>query len=282
MLKLITDALRAGRATETPPGPEGGFAGAAIGRFDLATPAPSAAALQAALELCPTRAISIVPGTSTSTSAASDGDAGASVALDDGRCVFCGLCADGEGAAFRPVAIEPMIARSRADLVRRFPITGPASAFTSPALDDGVRLLQEGSRLSEAIRRRLGRSLHIRHLDAGGCNGCDWELNQLQAPIYDLQRFGFDFVASPRHADLLLVSGVVTANLELALVRTLDAMPLPRLVVAMGACAISGGIFGTSEASRGGADRVVPVDAYVSGCPPRPWAILRALHLVLD
>lgn len=280
MLKLLTDALRAGRATETPPGPDAGFAGAAIGRFDLASPAPGAAALQAALELCPTRAISVVPGDR-------DGDrdgpgAGASVALDDGRCVFCGLCADGPAAAFRPVPSEPMIARRRADLVRRFPITGPASAFTNPTLDDGVRLLQEGARLSEAIRRRLGRSLHIRHLDAGGCNGCDWELNQLQAPIYDLQRFGFDFVASPRHADLLLVSGVVTANLELALVRTLDAMPLPRLVVAMGACAISGGVFGTSEASRGGADRVVPVDAYVSGCPPRPWAILRALHLVLD
>ncbi len=272
MLKLITDALRAGLATETPPGPEGGFAGAAIGRFDLATPAPSAAALQAALELCPTRAISVVPGS----------DTGASAALDDGRCVFCGLCADGPDAAFRPVAIEPTVARSRADLVRRFAISDPASAFTSPALDDGVRLLQEGDRLSAAIRRRLGRSLHIRHLDAGGCNGCDWELNQLQAPIYDLQRFGFDFVASPRHADLLLISGVVTANLELALVRTLDAMPLPRLVVAVGACAISGGIFGTSDASRGGADRVVPVDACVSGCPPRPWAILRALHLVLD
>jgi Ni,Fe-hydrogenase III small subunit len=159
------------------------------------------------------------------------------------------------------------------------PIVPPPAA---PDGDDAGRIVREGAVLSEVVRRRLGRSAHIRHVDAGGCNGCDWELNQLQAPTYDVQRFGLDFVASPRHADILLVTGVVTRNLELALVRTLDAMPRPRLVLAMGACAISGGVFGASYASAGGADRIIAVDAYVAGCPPRPWAVLRGLRLLLS
>jgi Ni,Fe-hydrogenase III small subunit/ferredoxin len=269
LLRIRVDALLSGRATREPPGRDGGYAGAAIGRFDLAG-APDRAALAAAIDACPTGAITVEPG--------------AAVAIDDGRCVMCGLCAEGERAAFRMVAVEPAIGRHRRDLIRRFPVADLAADLTGPdhAGDDAARIHREGAALAGVVRRRLGRSAQIRHLDAGGCNGCDWELNQLQAPTYDLQRFGLDFVASPRHADILLITGVVTRNLELATIRTLDAMPRPRLILAMGACAISGGIFATSYASAGGADRLVAVDAYVAGCPPRPWAVLRGLRLLLE
>jgi Ni,Fe-hydrogenase III small subunit len=158
----------------------------------------------------------------------------------------------------------------------------PAVTGPDHAAEDADRITREGTALGEVVRRRFRRSAHVRHVDGGGCNGCDWELNQLQAPTYDVQRFGVDFVASPRHADILLVTGVVTRNLELAVIRTLEAMPRPRLVLAMGACAISGGIFAASYASVGGVDRVLAVDAYVAGCPPRPWAVLRGLRLLLE
>jgi Ni,Fe-hydrogenase III small subunit/ferredoxin len=268
VLKILLDAIAGGRVTRAMPGPDEGFGGAAIGRFELADPDPEA--VRAAIEICPPRAITIE---------------GEDVVLDEGRCVFCGLCAEGERPAFRAVPREPAVSRDRRELRRRFHLPvlpAPPIAVPDHAADDRDRLAAEGASLSAAIKRTLSRSLHVRHIDAGGCNGCDWELNQLQAPDYDVQRFGVDFVASPRHADVLLVTGVVTRNLELALVRTLDAMPRPRLVVAVGACAISGGIFGTSYASRGGADRIVSVDAYVAGCPPRPWAIIRGLRLALE
>lgn len=131
--------------------------------------------------------------------------------------------------------------------------------------------------LTHEIDRRLRRSLHIRHLDAGSCNGCDWEIAALLNPYHDIQRLGIDFVASPRHADLLLVTGVMTRNLEEAAVRTYEAMPEPRLVVAVGACAISGGVFAGSYAARDGIDDVLPVDVYVPGCPPRPEALIQGL-----
>jgi Ni,Fe-hydrogenase III small subunit len=131
--------------------------------------------------------------------------------------------------------------------------------------------------LPDAIRRTLGRSLHIRHLDAGSCNGCDWEIAALLNPIHDIQRLGIDVVASPRHADLLLVTGTMTRNLELAAIRTREAMPEPRLVVATGACAISGGVFTGSYASRDGIGSVLPVDVWIPGCPPRPEALIHGL-----
>jgi Ni,Fe-hydrogenase III small subunit len=140
--------------------------------------------------------------------------------------------------------------------------------------------------LAGELRKRVGRmfrrSLQIRHLDVGSCNGCDWEINALLNPFYDLQRFGLDFVASPRHADLLLVTGAVTRNLEPALWATYDATPDPKLVVAVGACASSGGIVAGSYATAGGVDRRLPVDVYIPGCPPRPQAILHGLLVALD
>jgi Ni,Fe-hydrogenase III small subunit len=132
-------------------------------------------------------------------------------------------------------------------------------------------------RLRRTIGRTLGRSLHVRHLDAGSCNGCDWEITALLNPVHDVQRLGIDFVASPRHADLLLVTGTMTRNLEAAARRTYEAMPEPRLVVAVGACAISGGVFAGSYAGSDGIGDVLPVDVFVPGCPPRPEALIQGL-----
>jgi Ni,Fe-hydrogenase III small subunit len=134
-----------------------------------------------------------------------------------------------------------------------------------------------GTELRTRINKILGRSLHIREVDAGSCNGCEIEIVGLNSPIYDIERFGIHFVASPRHADMLLVTGPVSRNMELALRKTYDAMPAPRLVVAVGACGCSGGIFGQNYASLGGVDKVLPVDVYIPGCPPNPYALLHGI-----
>jgi len=152
----------------------------------------------------------------------------------------------------------------------------------APGSEAGPELAPFLKELDAKTRRILGRSLHIRHVDSGSCNGCDFEMNALLNPIYDLQRLGFDFVASPRHADLLMVTGPVTHNLRQAVLRTVDATPLPRLVMALGGCACDGGVTAGSYASCGGVDKVVPVDIYVPGCPPTPADIIRALLTALD
>lgn len=146
----------------------------------------------------------------------------------------------------------------------------------------GLDLAASADRLRERIHGLLGRSLHVRQVDAGSCNGCELEIIATANPVYDLERFGIHFVASPRHADLLLVTGPVTRNMEIALQRTYEATPDPRVVVAIGACGCSGGIFGEgTHAVVGGVDRVVPVDVYVPGCPPRPQAILNGLLVAM-
>jgi Ni,Fe-hydrogenase III small subunit len=141
--------------------------------------------------------------------------------------------------------------------------------------------VSEAEQLRELISKRLRRSLHIRHLDSGSCNGCDWELTALLNAFYDVQRLGIDFVASPRHADLLLVTGVMTRNLQEAARLTYEAMPEPRLVVAVGACAISGGVFAESYATAPGIEPILPVDVYIPGCPPRPEAIIHGILLAV-
>lgn len=132
-------------------------------------------------------------------------------------------------------------------------------------------------RLQEELRRRLGRALCIRQVDAGSCNACELEIHALNNPYYNLEGAGIRFVASPRHADLLLVTGPVTRNMREALQRTYQATPPPRLVVAVGQCACDGGIFGESYASCGAVGNVIPVDATVPGCPPTPTAILQVI-----
>jgi len=138
-----------------------------------------------------------------------------------------------------------------------------------------------GNEAKNKIHKLLGRSLHIREVDAGSCNGCEMEIVGLNSPIYDVERFGIHFVASPRHADMLLVTGPVTRNMEMALRKTYAAMPAPRLVVAVGACGISGGIFGENYASLGGVDKIIPVDVYIPGCPPNPHALLHGILLAV-
>jgi Ni,Fe-hydrogenase III small subunit/formate hydrogenlyase subunit 6/NADH:ubiquinone oxidoreductase subunit I len=145
----------------------------------------------------------------------------------------------------------------------------------------GTELEPLGAELKAAVHKTLGRSLHIREVDAGSCNGCEVEIVGLNSPVYDIERFGIHFVASPRHADMLLVTGPVSRNMELALRKTYDATPDPRLVVAVGACGCSGGIFGQNYATVGGVDKVIPVDVYVPGCPPNPQALLRGILIAI-
>ena len=147
-------------------------------------------------------------------------------------------------------------------------------------VEDEIEIM--GQCLHSRIRHIFGRSLAIREVDAGSCNGCEVEVVSLSNPIYDIERFGIHIVASPRHADMLLVTGPVTRNMELALIKTYNATPSPKLVAAMGSCACSGGIFGNTYASCGGVDKLLPVDVYIPGCPPRPEAVIFALMVAMD
>jgi len=148
---------------------------------------------------------------------------------------------------------------------------------TEPAPQPDEALRASAQRLGEAILRHFGRALAIRHVDAGSCNGCELEIHALNSPFTNPEQLGIKFVASPRHADLLLVTGPVSRNMETALRRTWEATPDPKLVVAIGDCGCTGGIFGESYASCGRVSNVIPVDAAVPGCPPTPEAILRGI-----
>src|SRR5579864_252447 len=152
---------------------------------------------------------------------------------------------------------------------------------TAPAPGD-TALAELAASVDRAARRRLGRSLAIREVDAGSCNGCELEIHALNNAFYDLERFGLRFVASPRHADVLLVTGPVTRNMREALERTYRATPDPKWVVALGDCAFDGGIFSESYAVTGGVSQVVPVDLHIRGCPPAPVEILKGLIALLD
>ena len=148
---------------------------------------------------------------------------------------------------------------------------------TEPAPESGDALRVEAERIQNELLDILGRALTIRQVDAGSCNGCELEIHALNNPYYNIEGLGIRFVASPRHADMLLVTGPVTRNMELALKRTYDATPDPKLVVAVGDCGCDGGIFGESYACRGRVSNVIPVDVAVPGCPPPPLEILRGI-----
>jgi Ni,Fe-hydrogenase III small subunit len=155
--------------------------------------------------------------------------------------------------------------------------------LTEASPGPGEAALKElAANVERAARRRLGRSLSIRQVDAGSCNGCELEIHALGNAFYDLERFGLRFVASPRHADVLLVTGPVTKNMREALARTYDATPDPKWVVAVGDCAVDGGIFAGSYAVVGGVHAVVPVDLHIRGCPPSPIQLLGGLLALLE
>jgi len=231
-----------------------------------------------AVTVCPTGAIAL-----------SDAGDSRKVTIDYGLCVFCGLCAEASSDQAVRITQEFELATSdRRNLIltaeyelnadgthRRLRRVGhPLPNAESDA--EGL-----GQKTREAIRKILGRSLAIREVDAGSCNGCELEIVALNNPVHDIERFGIQFVASPRHADMLLVTGPVSRNMELALLKTYQAMADPKVVVAVGACGISGGIFGANYASLGGTDKVLPVDVYIPGCPPRPQALLHGILLAV-
>ena len=160
--------------------------------------------------------------------------------------------------------------------VTHAPLTEP------PPRPDEAALAELAESIKRAARARLGRSLSIREVDAGSCNGCELEIHALNNAFYDLERFGLRFVASPRHADVLMVTGPVTKNMREALLRTYNATPDPKWVVAVGTCARDGGIFAGSYAVEGGVSGVVPVDLHIPGCPPSPRALLAGLLALLQ
>jgi Ni,Fe-hydrogenase III small subunit/formate hydrogenlyase subunit 6/NADH:ubiquinone oxidoreductase subunit I len=207
----------------------------------------------ACVPVCPTQAITR-PGAGP-------------VALDLGRCLFCAACVEACPArAITQTGDHRMAVRRRADLV----LGGPRA--------EEVRL---AAALDEPLRRLFGRSLRLRQVSAGGCNACEADTNVLGTIGWDLGRFGIQFVASPRHADGLLITGPVSRNMELALRKTYEAVPAPKLVIAVGACAIAGGPFAGQSQVRDGASAIVPVDLFIPGCPPHPLTILDGLLRLL-
>jgi Ni,Fe-hydrogenase III small subunit/ferredoxin len=209
---------------------------------------------KACADVCPTKAITMRAGS----------DTGGRLDIDYGRCVVCQLCTEAcPNGAMSPSSDWAFGVRSRADLIwTKNPVAEPAA---------GVQ-----------ARRPFRRSLHIRHVDAGSCNGCESELQALNNPFYNLHRLGIFFTASPRFADLLLVTGPVTNAMLEPLRATYEAMAEPRWVVAVGTCAVSGGIAEGGYAAGHGLDGVIPVDVYLPGCPPNPAAIIEALLMFLD
>jgi Ni,Fe-hydrogenase III small subunit/formate hydrogenlyase subunit 6/NADH:ubiquinone oxidoreductase subunit I len=207
------------------------------------------------------------------------------VTVDYGLCVFCGQCADvSPDGAVRVTTGFELATHSRASLILTadYTLNPDGTHRQLMAVHQSEATAGDwGGKVGEAIRETLGRSLAIRQVDAGSCNGCEMEIAALNNPIHDIERFGIHFVASPRHADMLLVTGPVTRNMELALEKTCAATPDPKVIVAVGACGISGGIFGTNYASRGGVDATIPVDVYIPGCPPRPEALLYGILLAV-
>jgi Ni,Fe-hydrogenase III small subunit len=155
--------------------------------------------------------------------------------------------------------------------------------FTEPVPDNFTpEVIEVGEQLKDEIWKRFHRSLTIRQVDAGSCNGCELEIHAMNNVFYNSERFGIHFTASPRFADVLLVTGPVTRNMEIALRRTYDSTPAPKLVVAMGDCGCNGGIFGESYASLGGVDKVIPVDLIIPGCPPTPLDVLAGLLKLME
>ena len=197
----------------------------------------------------------------------------AMLSLDYGECIGCGRCFKPSNGAFFSAERLPCCGVNRFALIRKWDLQlAKEIIIKEPDL----------SETAGQIRSILGRALNIRQLDAGSCNGCEAEIIALNNPYYDLERFGIHFVASPKHADMLLVTGPVTRNMTEAVRQTYAATPSPKLVVAVGTCGISGGIFAGNYAVTGSVDDVIPVDAYIPGCPPTPAMLLTGILRVLQ
>ncbi|HET7787567.1 MAG TPA: NADH-quinone oxidoreductase subunit NuoB [Myxococcales bacterium] len=247
MLKILLARARQGHRTAAyplePPALPDRFRG-----LPVLDPSRCADGCSACAEACPTGAISLDGGLS----------------LDMGKCLFCPDCVEAcpEGA-ISFTSGHSLAARSREDLIVR-----GGEYPRAAALDD-------------KLRRLFGRSLKLRVVSAGGCAGCEADVNVLGTPVFDLGRFGIQYVASPRHADGLLITGAVSENMKLALKKTYDAIPPPKIVIAVGACAVSGGPYIDHSEVHNGAASTVPVDLFVPGCPPHPYTILDGLLRLL-
>jgi Ni,Fe-hydrogenase III small subunit/formate hydrogenlyase subunit 6/NADH:ubiquinone oxidoreductase subunit I len=266
MFKILQKTFAAGIVTSSYPESAGAVAAESRGapEFDF----PNWRDVRIAAAVCPTGAIAVT-----------NRPAARYVTVDYGKCIFCGECAAAD-PAIRVTARFALASANRSNLVLEAEYSlNPDGTQAGLRRCTGVE--EVGRTVQREIHRILGRSLAIREVDAGSCNGCELEINALNNPVYDIERFGIHFVASPRHADMLLVTGPVTRNMELALRKTYAATPEPKLVVAVGACGISGGIFGTNYATCGGVDQTIPVDVYIPGCPPRPEALLHGILLAL-
>jgi formate hydrogenlyase subunit 7 len=260
--RWIALGIRTGvRTTGYPSRPDHEAEGAASAVTVDVAALTAAQALEAA-DICPTTAIT----------AAGDREQGG-IVFDAGQCVMCGKCVRAFPTAFA-YGHDPEVAVHSRDALR---VAAHWAGGSGPALDE-VAFTAELERRSQALFRR---SLHIRHVDAGSCNGCESELQLLGSPQYDLHRLGLFFTPTPRHADALLVTGVVTRQMEQPLRDTYEAMPSPKLVVAAGVCAVGGGAFEGGFMVRGPLDRILPVDIYVPGCPPTPLALLHGLLLAV-
>lgn len=255
MFALDTLVHRLRRGCETmayPAGPAPALPDRHGGRLHLDT-SKCAPGCSTCVSACPTRAIERPPG------------GGAS--LDLGRCLFCAACVEiCPTKAITQTGDHRMAVRRREDLALS---GGPASEW---------RLARE---LDETLMRLFGRSLRLRQVSAGGCNACEADINVLSTIGWDISRFGIQIVASPRHADGLLITGPVTRNMELALRKTYDAVPEPKIIIAVGACAISGGPFLGLPQVNNGAGNLLPVDLFIPGCPPHPLTILDGLLRLL-
>jgi len=271
MFRLILDSVKTGVVTEQRPFDKRPPFGFPVIDFSRCTMCDECASV------CPTGAIR----------AEATAQGQRTLALSYAACIQCRECVSAcPEQAVTPGRDVEVAAYSRDQLRQAATFDVDAATgrctFKEMQVQAGAGLEESAARLRDRIRGRLGRSLHIRQVDAGSCNGCELEIAATTNPLFDLERFGIHFVASPRHADVLLVTGPVTRNMEIALQRTYDAAPDPRVVVAVGACGCSGGLFGEGTyASVGGVDRVLPVDVYIPGCPPRPQAILNGLLVAM-
>lgn len=210
------------------------------------------------------------------------------VTIDNGKCFLCGRCEEVYPRLFKMGKSPKLAVRDREQLVDTTELIYQPRDQKIVNVNINEKNIDEpsyeylGNELKGKIKSLFGRSLAIREVDGGSCNGCEVEITALNNPIYDIERFGIHFVSSPRHADVLLVTGPVSQQMVVALKKTYQATPEPKIVIAAGACACSGGIFGNTYATTGGVDTILHVDVYIPGCPPRPEALLYGLLTAMD